>query len=66
VRNVCYLFLMLSLLTAIVLLTSAAPRSLFGIVGVLTAALSLVVTAYTLTDRRRPLLLAVLLGRSWT
>jgi hypothetical protein len=57
-----YLSLLLSLLTSVVLVTSAAPRSLLGIVGVLTAALSLVVTAYTLINRRRPLLLAVLLG----
>ena len=57
-----YLSLMLSLLTSVVLVTSAVPRSLLGIVGVLIAALSLMVTAYTLINRRRPLLLAVLLG----
>ena len=54
--------LLAAVAASVVLVTSAAPRSLLGIVGVLTSALSLVVTAYALTNRRRPLLLAVLLG----
>ena len=57
-----YLYLLLSLLTAIALTTSATPRSLFSILGVLIAALSLVVTAYLLTDRRQYWLLTLLLG----
>ena len=55
-----YLYLMIALLTAVVLITSASPVSVPGILGVFTAALSLLGTAYILTDRRRQLLLAVL------
>ncbi len=54
-----YLYLMIALLTAVVLITSASPVSVPGILGVFTAALSLLGTAYILTDRRRQLLLAV-------
>ena len=56
------LFLLLSLLTTVVLVTFSAPLSLLSILGVLTTAFSLLVTAYTLTARRRQLLLAMLLG----
>src|SRR5262249_58185853 len=59
-----YLYLLISLLTAIVLVTSAAPLSLLAIVGGLMLVLSLLVTAYTLTERRRQRLLVVLLGAS--
>src|SRR5262245_17234310 len=59
-----YLYLLLSLLTSIVLVTSAPPRSLPCIVGVLIAALSLMVTAFLLTERRRFWLFALLLGAS--
>jgi hypothetical protein len=57
-----YLYLLISLLTAVVLVTSASPLSLLGIVGGLIVVLSLLVTAYTLAERRRQLLLVVLLG----
>jgi hypothetical protein len=59
-----YLYLMISLLAAVVLITSSAPLSRLGTFGVFTAALSLIVTAYTLTERRSQLLLTTLLGAS--
>jgi hypothetical protein len=59
-----YLYLLIGLLTAIVLVTSASPLSLPGIGGGLIVILSLLMTAYTLTKRRRQLLLVVLLGAS--
>jgi len=58
------LYLVVSLLTAVVLITSSAPLSLLGTFGVFTAALSLVVTAYTVTERRSQLLLTALLSAS--
>jgi len=63
-REANYLYLLISLLTAVVLITSSAPVSLLGILGVFAAALSLMVTAYVLTERRRQLLLTALLGAS--
>ncbi len=57
-----YLYLTISLLTAVVLMTSSSPLSLLSILGVITSALSVMVTAYTLTKRRRQLLLAALLA----
>jgi hypothetical protein len=59
-----YLYLVIGLLTAVVLVTSASPLSLLSILGVFTAALSLLVTAYVVTGRRRQLMLAVLFGAS--
>jgi hypothetical protein len=59
-----YLYLMIGLLASVVLITSSSPQSPLGILGVFTGALSLLVTAYVLTDRRRQLLLAALLGAS--
>src|SRR5215831_18031709 len=59
-----YLYLLIGLLTAIVLVTSASPLSLLGIGGGLIVILSLLITAYSLTKRRRQLLLVVLLGIS--
>src|SRR5262245_59993853 len=59
-----YLYLLIGLLTAIVLVTSAAPLSLVGIGGGLIVILSLLMTAYSLTKRRRQRLLVVLLGAS--
>src|SRR5215470_24123 len=59
-----YLYLTLSLLAAIVLMTAAPPLSLPTVLGILTGGLTLLVTAYLLTGRRRELVLAVLLGVS--
>jgi hypothetical protein len=63
-REPNYLYLMISLLTAVVLITSSAPLSLLGTIGVFTAALSLIVIACTLTERRSRLLLTAVLGAS--
>jgi hypothetical protein len=57
-----YLSLMISLLIAVVLITSAPPLSLLGILGAFIGVLSLLVAAYILTERRRQLLRAALLG----
>jgi ketosteroid isomerase-like protein len=57
-----YLYLMISLLIAVVLIISAPPLSLLGILGAFIGVLSLLVAAYILTERQRQLLLAALLG----
>ncbi len=59
-----YLYLTLSLLAAIVLMTAAPPLSLPTILGILTGGLTLLVTAYLLTGRKRELVLAILLAVS--
>jgi hypothetical protein len=57
-----YLYLMLGLLAAVVLVTAAAPLSLLARVGGWIAVLSLLGTAYLVVERRGQLLLALLLG----
>jgi hypothetical protein len=61
-REPRYLYLTIILLAAIVCITSAPPVSLLSILGVFTSAVSLMVSAWILSARRRQLLLAVLLG----
>jgi len=57
-----YLYLVISLLIAVVLITSAPPLKPLGILGVFTGALSLMATAYIVTERRLHVLLAAVLG----
>ncbi|HWP57045.1 MAG TPA: ion channel [Candidatus Acidoferrales bacterium] len=59
-----YLCLMVGLLTGIVLVTSAAPLTLLASLGVFIGAVSLLLTAYMLVERRRQLLLPAMLGLS--
>jgi hypothetical protein len=59
-----FLYLMLGMLFGVVLITSTSPFSSLSFLVILFAALSLMVTAYILTERRRELLLAVVLGAS--
>jgi hypothetical protein len=59
-----YLYLMLGMLCGVVLITSASPFSRLSILVIFLAALSLLVTAYILTERKRELMLAGLLGAS--
>ena len=63
-RDPKYLFLVISLLGSTVLITSSAPLSLLGNMGIVGSALSLLVTAYLVAERRRHLLLVVVLGAS--
>ncbi len=57
-----YLYMVISLLIAVVLITSAPPLKPLGILGVFTGALSLMATAYIVTERRLHVLLAAVLG----
>jgi len=59
-----YLYLMIGLLAGIVLTTSTESVSLPGVFGVLISALSLLVTAYILTERKQQMLFALLLSAS--
>ncbi len=58
-----YLYLMISLLAAVVLITAASPQSMVGILGVSTAvSFPMMVSAYVLAEHKRQMLVAVLLG----
>lgn len=57
-----YLYLMIGLLPAVVLVSGTSPLSLFARMGDCIAVLSLLMTAYLLSERRGQLLLALLLG----
>lgn len=59
-----YLYLMIGLLTAVVLVTAAAPQTLLAMLGGFVAAFSLLVAAYMLIGPTRQLLLAILLCAS--
>ena len=59
-----YLFLTISLLTAVVVTTAADSVRLLAISGVCIAVLTFMVTAYIVIENRRQLLLAALLGIS--
>jgi len=54
-------YLVISQVTSLVLITSSSPLSLPGILGILTGGLSLLVTAYVVTERRRQLFVAAVL-----
>jgi hypothetical protein len=58
-----YLYLMLSMLVTVVLITSARPQSAVAILGVFVGVFSLMmVSAYVMARRRAQMLVAVLLG----
>ncbi len=58
-----YLYLMLSMLGAVVLITAATPQSLTGVLGVSTGVFSLMmVSSYILAEHKGQMLVAVVLG----
>jgi len=59
-----YLYLTISLITAVVVVTFAPPLSALSLAGVFTGAVSFLVTACILIERKHQLLLAVLLAAS--
>ena len=60
-REPDYLYLMIGLVSAVVLVTAVSPLDSLAILGVFIAVLSLLVTAYSVIERRSQLLLAILL-----
>ena len=63
-RKPDYLYLMIGLVSAVVLVTAVSPLDSLAILGVFIAVLSLLVTAYSVIERRSQLLLAILLARA--
>jgi hypothetical protein len=61
-REPDYLYLMIGLLSGVLMVTAAAPLGPLAILGGFITVLSLLATAYGLIERRRHLLLAVVLG----
>ena len=61
-REPDYLYLMIGLVSAVVLVTAVSPLDSLAILGVFIAVFSLLVTAYRVIERRSQLLLAILLG----
>jgi ion channel len=64
-REPNYLYLTISLLAAVVLITSTSPQSVVGILGVSSGVFALMMlSAYLLIGRKREMLVAVVLGAS--